>query len=78
MGNWYIQVTNTGGRSRRVAHQERGGEVSVRVDADLYAQGRLRKAVAMAVARGVELSEQAQAELVEAYKWEAENGIIRR
>lgn len=78
MGNWYIQANHTGARTRRVAHQERGGEVSVRIDADIYAQGRLRKAVALAVSRGVELSDKAQAELVEHYKWEAENGIVRR
>jgi hypothetical protein len=77
MGNWYVEVRHSS-KPKRAAAPKWGSEVTVRIDANVYAQARLRKAVARAVARGVELSEQAKAELVENYIWEAENGIIRR
>ena len=77
MSNWYIEVRNTS-KPRYATKAQAGGEVTVRVDADVYAQHRLRKAIARGVARGYTLSEDAQAELLANYVWEAENGIIRR
>ncbi len=77
MSNWYVEVRNTS-KPRYESARKWGSEVTVRIDADVYAQHRLRKAVARGVARGYTLSEDAQAELLANYVWEAENGIIRR
>jgi hypothetical protein len=67
---WYKQV-RTNSKSRSIRAEKRGSEVTVRIDPEVYAQARLRKAVANAMAKGYTLTEEAQAQMLEHYKFEA-------
>jgi hypothetical protein len=77
MSNWYVEVRNTGYRGKERV-ESRGGEVTTRIDLDVYAQARLRKVIANAVSQGRTIPESKQAELVEYFKWEVENVGIKR
>lgn len=77
--NGIIQVRIPAKNLRNPEHFRQGGsEVTVRIDPEVYAQARLRKAVANAVAKGYTLTDEAKAELVEYYKFEAAAKKIRK
>ena len=77
MSNWYVEVRHTGYRGKERV-ESRGGEVTVRIDADIYAQARLRKVIAKAVSQGRTIPESKQDELLAHFKWEVENVGIKR
>lgn len=68
--SWYVEVRNTS-RPRYSKHVERGGEVTVRIDPERYAQARLAKIVAQATREGRTLSEPVKARILATCKAEA-------
>ncbi len=77
MSNWYVEVRHTGWRGKERV-ESRGSEVTVRIDADVYAQARLRKVIAKAVSQGRTIPDSKQDELLAHFKWEVENVGIKR